>query len=349
MQDNTTTKPGLVALVDPNLVTLPKAEVHVHLEGCFEIDDIVALAEEAGIPLPRPRAHLLEFGDLATFLEYLDWSCSLLQTREQLARAAYRFSQRMARSGVLYADAIFNPTHWTPWYGRLPEMIEAFDAGFREAEQEGLPSVGLCVSLLRQQTSQQGTELVETLLTMGHKRVVALSVDGNEALVGRTGTRFADAFRRAAAGGLRRTVHAGESSGPEGVWDAIQLLHADRIDHGVRAIEDPELVTLLAERAIPLGICPTSNIILGIYADLQRHPIERLRAAGVQVSINTDDPVLLELSLAEEYRRCVDAFDWSADDLRAVAATSITSSFASDDVKNTLLQKLTLWPAGAAA
>ena len=141
--------------------------------------------------------------------------------------------------------------------------------------------MGLCVSLLRTQSASAAAELVDALVALRHSRVVALSIDGNEAAAGRTGPRFAEAFRRAGAAGLGRTVHAGESSGPEGVRDAIELLGADRIDHGVRAIEDPELVALLADRRIPLGVCPTSNLKLGVCPSIDAHPIDRLRRAGV--------------------------------------------------------------------
>ncbi len=108
-------------------------------------------------------------------------------------------------------------------------------------------------------------------------RVVALSIDGNEAAAGRTGPRFAEAFRKAGSAGLKRTVHAGESSGPEGVRDAIELLGADRIDHGVRAIEDESVVALLAARGIPLGVCPTSNLVLKVYPSMEDHSINRLK------------------------------------------------------------------------
>jgi len=171
----------------------------------------------------------------------------------------------------------------------------------------------------------------------------ALSIDGNEAAAGRTGPRFAEAFRRAGAAGLRRTVHAGESSGPEGVRDAIELLGADRIDHGVRAIEDPELVALLADRRIPLGVCPTSNLKLGVYDAIEAHPVDWLRRAGVAVSLNTDDPVLLGASLEGEYALCSQAFGWSDDDLRALARHSIDASFADADVKAGLLEALARW------
>jgi len=322
---------------------LPKAEVHVHLEGCFEVELLAHWAHKFGEPLPRPRESLFRFEGLADFLHFLDWACGLVRTSDELAEAAHAFSRRLAASGAGYGDLIFNPTHWTPWHGRLPEMIDALDAGFRAAEQEGLPPVGLCVSLLRTQTSDQAAELLDTLVALRHPRVVALSIDGNEATAGRTGPRFAEAFRRAAAAGLKRTVHAGESSGPEGVRDAIELLGADRIDHGVRSIEDPSVVALLVDRQIPLGICPTSNLTLGVYPSMKRHPIERLRRAGVAVSVNTDDPALLDTSLEHEFALCRDEFAWSDEDVRAVARTSIDASFANDDVKSRLRDALSRW------
>lgn len=325
------------------LRALPKAEVHAHLEGCFEPTVLEQWAAQANVAMPRPRERLFEFEGLADFLHFLDWACGLASTRERLAELSYSFSKRLADGGAGYADVIFNPTHWPSWHGRLPEMIDAIDAGLRGAEQDGLPPVGLCVSLLRTQSSDAAIELVERLVALRHARVVALSIDGNEAAAGRTGPRFAEAFRRAGQAGLRRTVHAGESSGPEGVRDAVELLGADRIDHGVRAIEDPALVGLLVDRQIPLGICPTSNLTLGVYRSMQEHPVDRLRRAGVRVSVNTDDPVLLGATLVGEYALCSDAFAWSEDDLRAVARHSIDASFANADIKTALVRALEDW------
>ena len=179
-----------------------------------------------------------------------------MRTREQLAAVAYAFSRRMTESGVHYADVIVNPTHWQHWRRDIPGLVDGLDAGFRAAEQDGFAPSGMCVSLLRQQSAAEAVELVDLLGALRHPRVVALSVDGNEATAGRTGTRFAEAFRKAGAHGLRKTVHAGESSGPDGVWDAIRLLEADRIDHGVRAIEDEALVSVLAERPDPARHLP---------------------------------------------------------------------------------------------
>jgi adenosine deaminase len=339
------------ALPVPSLArlrTLPKAEVHAHLEGCFEPGVLEQWAGEAKVTMPRPRERLFEFTGLADFLQFLDWACGLASTADRLAELSYGYCRRLADNGAGYADVIVNPTHWHAWHGRLPAMIDAIDAGFKAAEQDGLPPVGLCISLLRTQSAEAASEVIDTLVALRHPRVVALSIDGNEATAGRTGPRFADAFRRAAEAGLRRTVHAGESSGPEGVRDAIELLGADRIDHGVRAIEDPELVGLLVDRQISLGICPTSNLVLGVYPRIEDHPIDRLRRAGVPVSINTDDPSLLGTSLVREYALCSEAFGWSDEVLQAVARTSIAASFANEDVKASLNESLSRWGVSAA-
>jgi adenosine deaminase len=215
-------------------------------------------------------------------------------------------------------------------------MIDALDAGFRAAKQEGLPSVRLCVSLPRTQSADAAAELVDLLTQLRHPRVAALSIDGNEAATGRTGPRFAEAFRRAGAADLKRTVHAGVSSGQEGVRDAIELVGADSFDHGVRAIEDPKVTALLVERRIALGACPTSSLKLGVVPSMTQHPIERLHQAGMAVSVNTDYPAPLDTSLKRKHALNRETFDWSADDLCSVARTSIDASFANHELKTRL-------------
>jgi adenosine deaminase len=321
---------------------LPKAEVHVHLEGCFEPSDIERLAAESGETLPRPVDRLFDMTglDLTAFLELLDWSCGLVRTPEQLSRAAYAFAERESRAGVSYADLIVNPTHWSAWRHRLDDFVDALDSGFRAAEADGCTPTGLCISLLRQQTASEALELVEWVLERRHPRLVALSIDGNEAAAGRTGPRFADAFKRAADAGLHRTVHAGESSGPEGVRDALDYLHAERIDHGIRAIDDPTLVAELAELQVPLNLCPGSNVQLGLYPDRRSHPLDALRLAGVPVSINTDDPALMRSDLVTEYAATAQAYGWTRAVLHQVARTSIEASFCDADLRRQLLAAL---------
>jgi adenosine deaminase len=320
--------------------SLPKAEVHVHLEGSIGPSAVVELAEVAGEPLPRPAETMLDFAGLADFLSYLDWACALVRTPEQLARLAYRFAQREGESGVRYADLLVSPIHWPAWNTRLPAFVAAIDRGLAEAEHDGLPPVGLCISLSRTMSAPEAEDVVRQLVDLGHQRVVALSVYGNEAVLGRTSPRFAEAFRQAAAGGLHRTVHAGESSGPVGFRDAIDILVEERIDHGVRVIEDAALVREVADRRVPLDVCPWSNVRLGLYGSRKKHPLDDLRRAGVPVSINTDDPVLFGCRLDEEYVTTAETYGWDEETVRSVSRTSIEASFCDEDTRRRLLKEL---------
>ena len=329
--------------------TVPKAEVHVHLDGCIDREELMRLAGKYGVPRRRPAEQLFDFDGLTEFLQFLDWGASLVRTADDAASVAYRFAQRQAASGIRYTDVIINPTHWEAWRGNIAGLVDALDAGWREAEQDGLPSTGLCLSLLRQQSAAEADELLDWMLERDHPRVVALSIDGDEAVAGRVSARFADTFRRAASRGIYRTVHAGESSGPEGVRDAIDLLMADRIDHGFRAIEEPALVAEIADRGIPLGICPGSNVALGFTESRAAHPVEELRQAGVRISLNTDDGTALGSILDQEYAATARAFGWQRDDLLAIARTSIESAFCDDDRRSALLAELDAVAAGEEA
>ena len=341
---------------------LPKAEVHVHLEGTFALIDLLNLARENGVPLPGPAATLFDVathdafevpevttggaeagagaGGLSGFLRFLDWQCGLVQTPEQAARVAYAFAARQSTSGIRYSDVIVNPTHWSTWRGRELALLDALGAGFDAAETDGLCEVGVAYSLLRGQGAAEAEDLVRDLVARRPKRVVALSVDGDEKASGRTGEKFRDAFALATSGGLRRTVHAGESSGPEGVWDALDLLQAERIDHGVRSIEDPALIERLVADGISLGVCPRSNVALGIAPSWSEHPLPRLLEAGVLVTLNTDDPAPLGTTLEADWAVAAEQFGFDLTDLAGFAGRSIDASFANDDTKRMLRAEL---------
>jgi len=276
---------------------------------------------------------------LPELLRYLDVSCALMDRREELAAIAYAASRHATASGTRYLDVIITPLHWTAWKGRIDAMVDALDAGFRQAELDGLAPAGLCLSINRGQSAAEARGLVDWMVEARHRRVVGLSIDGNEQN-GSHNMRFAEAFSVAASHGLRRCAHAGESSGPEGVREAVEILGAERIDHGIRAVEDPELVSVLASRRVPLDMCPTSNRILGLTPDPSRHPVERLRAAGVRVSLNTDDPLIYDCHLLGEYAETARIFGWGKDELISVARTSIDSCFAEEGRRQDLVRAL---------
>lgn len=342
-----TTSHSDATALDSWIRDLPKAEVHVHLEGCVPLHAI-GLDDPRAAPVTfDPGTGAPVFADLAEFLGFLDFSCALVTDGDQLERIAYEITARALASGVRHVDVIFNPAHWPAWRGELAGLVEHLDRGFTAGEADHGVTSALCLSLKRTQHPSESVELVDWLLAERPDRIAALSVDGNEAASGRTGQRFAPLFERARGAGLHTCAHAGESSGPEGVRDAITLLRVERVDHGIRAVEDPGLVEDLATGGIPLDICPTSNVRLGVVQSLADHPIEKLRSAGVRVSINTDDPLLFGTSVAGEYMRCAEAFGWGPETLGGIARTSLDSSFATPDRKRHLLDELDryLWVA----
>jgi adenosine deaminase len=353
--------PAPARIDEGTIRALPKAEVHVHLEGTFSLDAILSLARESDAPLPGAAATLFDItthdayaapavttgggsgagaAGLSGFLRFLDWQCGLVRTAGQAARVAYAFAARQSASGIRYSDVIVNPTHWNAWRGREVELMRALAAGFDEAEQDGLCAVGIAYSLLRGQSTASADDAVAALVAARPPRVVALSIDGDEKVTGRTGEKFRDAFAVARAAGLHRTVHAGESSGPEGVRDALDLLGAERIDHGVRAVEDPALLDRLVSDGVSLGVCPRSNLTLGIYRSWDEHPLPRLLDAGVAVTLNTDDPAPLGSSLEADWAVTAQQFGFDESDLLGFAARSIDASFADEDRKAALQAEL---------
>ncbi|MGH9063542.1 MAG: adenosine deaminase family protein [Acidimicrobiales bacterium] len=237
-----------------------------------------------------------------------------------------------------------NPTHWSG----LPrhELLDAVCAGFDEAAAAGLTDCRVVVSILREQPGEDALELVRALGGYRPARVVGLGVDGDETAAGPTGPRFAPAFAEARAIGLGRTAHAGESSGPAGVASALDDLRVTRIDHGVRSVEDQELVRRLAGDGTALNICLTSNLAL-LYADLADHPIRRLLVAGVAVTINTDDPVPLRTTLTDELALAAAHCGWSLADAVAATARAIDAAFCRPDEAAALRSRLDAY-AGAA-
>jgi adenosine deaminase len=353
------------ARVDEQVIrSMPKAELHVHLEGSFSLLDLLTLARENGVPLPGPAATLFDVathdaftmpevttgggsgvgvGGLSGFLRFLDWQCGLVRTADQAARVAYSFAARQSRSGVRYTDVIVNPTHWNGWRGREFALMEALASGFAAAEQDGLCVVNIAYSLLRSQGATEAETIVSDLVESRLDRVVALSVDGDEKVSGRTGEKFRAAFTLAGRRGLRRTAHAGESSGPDGVWDAIELLGVERVDHGIRSIEDPALVSRLIDDDITLDVCPRSNVSLGLYPDWESHPLPQLVAAGVPITLNTDDPSPLGTTLETDWSVASVEFGFGVPELTGFAARSIEASFADEDLKRALRNDLAAW------
>ena len=322
------------------LARLPKIELHVHLESTMSGALLERFAAKQGQVLPRPAADLYHCSaeDLSYFLAFLDKICSYVGTEEELAEVAERFSRESRRENIIYAEAILNPTHWPQF--TVPQIIAAVTTGFDRGQAAGGADCRFTLSLSRTQSAEEAMELVEEMTRCRTPRLVGLSIDGNEALTGRTGKRFAPAFAAAGAAGFGRTVHAGESSGPEGVRDALDLLGADRLDHGVRGAEDPALLGRLAAEHVPLNVCLTSNLTL-LYRDPAEHPLRRLLDAGAAVTLNRDDPTFLGgLTLTEELRRAAEFASMSRGELVECQMAAVRASFCAPAERDALLKIL---------
>lgn len=314
---------------------LPKVELHTHLESVNPAL-MEELATKAGLSGPP---QLGKTDSLDELLSYLDEVGALFRTKDDLARMAYQLAERAAQSGALRIEVIFNTTHWQAnWGERWDDFYAGLDDGFTQAEKDGHASAHLAVSIMRTQTRDEAVAIAQYLIDARPPRVVALSVDGNETAAGMTGEKLGPAFRLAKENGLHRTIHTGESGGAAHMWDSLEYLEVERIEHGFRSVEDPELVKHLAKIGVTLTICPSLNVELGWVDRIENHPLEHLRQSGVTIMLNTD--VSWGFVLAEEYKLCADTFGWDKSVLRTLAANSIEASFAPDTEKDEMRKAL---------
>jgi adenosine deaminase len=294
-----------------DVTALPKLELHIHLEGTIAPALVQTLAAQQGKTLPRPLESLYATDDLGAFLATLDWVCSLVTSTEQAQAIADNFGRYCVEQHIVYAEVIVNPTHWQGL--RYQALFPALSAAFDAVQQHYAVDVRLLPSILRQQSREEALALVTWMGNARVPRIVGLSIDGNEKSAGRTSERFAPAYAMARELGFGLTSHAGESSGAEGVRDAMDLLKVDRLDHGIRVIEDAALTQRVAECGLTLNVCLSSNCTL-LYGSIDKHPFNALRAAGVKMTLNTDDPAVLNTDLCRELH-------WAAQQLQLDLAT----------------------------
>ena len=239
---------------------------------------------------------LYRFCSFEGFLASYFLSTFLLREPDDLRRLAAAVRRQLAAENIEYAEITLSPAEHLP---RKAVTLESLCELMDESADGTGPRIRWIVDLVRNIGPEAAGRLLDKLLALRPKSWVGITLGGAEHLF--PPAPFADVYRRAKQAGLRLSVHAGEALGPESVWDAIRLLGAERIGHGVRAIEDPALVEYLAERQIPLEVCPTGNIRTGVFASEKEHPLERLYRAGVPITLNTDDPAFFGTSLSEEF------------------------------------------------
>jgi len=322
----------------------PLVELHRHLDGNLRLATVVELAARHGVALPAPDLEGLRCQvviaeprpDLMAFLAAFDVLRSVLVDYDAVARVARENVEDAAAEGIDYLELRFSPRFMAEPHGLDPLRVTQVVCDSLTAAAEELPvGVKPVVIISRTYGPEAGWAELEAAVACRERGVVALDLAGDEA--GWPGELFVDHFRRAADAGLRRIAHAGEADGPASVRQAVLGLGAERIGHGVRAVEDPATIELLAERAIPLEVCPTSNVHTSTVASYREHPLPELLAHGLVVTLNTDDPAISGIDLEHEFRVAEEEMGLTPADLRRMQENALAAAFLDDDERRALI------------
>ncbi|WP_144125549.1 adenosine deaminase [Catellatospora sichuanensis] len=329
---------------------LPKAELHVHHVGSASPRIVAELAarHEGRSPVPADPALLAEyftFTDFAHFVEVYLSVVDLIRDAEDVRTLTYGVAQDLAAQQVRYAELTVTP--YSSVHRGIP--AEAFCEAIEDARREAEKELGLVLRWCFDIPGEAGLPSAEQTLRIALDRrpdgLISFGLGGPE--IGVPRPQFKPYFDQARAAGLHSVPHAGETTGAQTVWDAIRELGAERIGHGIFAAQDPALLAYLAEHAIPLEVCPTSNLRTRAVADLAEHPLAAIVAAGVPVSINSDDPPMFGTTLNNEYEVAARLLDLDAAGVAELARQGVRHSFATDQVKTALLTEIDVYAATA--
>jgi adenine deaminase len=322
----TDARPGDAALVE-FVRSLPKAELHLHIEGTLEPEMLLALGRRNGVDLPCSTAEecraKYRFHDLQHFLDLYYEGVAVLVTEQDFYDLTTAYIRRVAADGARHVEVFFDPQSHVPRGVSFETVVGGITRALREGEAEYGVSWRLIMCFLRDRPAAEALRMLE--LALPHRdAIVGVGLDSAE--VGHPPAEFGEVYRRAREAGFVTVAHAGEEGPPRYISDALDLLGARRIDHGVAAIQDPALMRRLADEAVPLTVCPLSNLELQVTPVLAEHPLKRLLDAGIVVTVNSDDPAYFGGYLLDNYLAVKRALGLSRDDLAQLARNSITAS-----------------------
>ena len=317
-----------------------KAELHVHLEGTAPPALVSRIAARNGVELP---ARLLgsdgrfRYTDFLDFLRTYDLAASVIRTREDYRDITYEYLCSCARGGAIYVELTASPDHARLVGLSDDDHLGGIAQGIDDARLKTGIEGRILISAVRNFGVEQALRVAEYAAARPHPYVVGFSMAGDEA--GFPAGDFAEVFAVAAGAGLGCTIHAGEWAGADSVRAGLEL-PVSRIAHGVRSIEDPELVYELEARGIVLECCPTSNVVLGVYPSYEAHPLPALRDAGVRVTLGSDDPPYFGATIEGEYAVCAARMGFTEDDLREITGTAIEAAFCDEELRAALRGRL---------
>ena len=340
---------------DSFILSLPKAELHLHLEGTVDPPTLAELSRRHPTPLPttnnryrnigdsgrvftEDEAHALyNYKDFTGFLWAFKAVTERLRTPEDYELVTYRMMQKLHAQNVLHAE-VYVSAGVVQWRGQqFAPLFEGAERGRERGERDLGISLYWILDAVRHFGVEEARQVVDEAIRLRDRNVVGIGIGGDERRA--APEQFREVYEHAAKHGLRLTVHAGETVGPESIWGALRELKADRIGHGLRATDDPELVRYLAAKQVPVEVCITSNVLTGCCAAVEQHPLRKLFDAGVLVTLNTDDPDMFRTTLIREYQIAQQVFGFSEAELRELAKNSFRASFLPEKKKQEYLAK----------
>jgi adenosine deaminase len=322
------------------MLGVPKAELHVHLEGTAPPELVGRIAARNRVALPERLLGddgRFRYRDFLDFLRTYDLAASVIRTREDYRDITYEYLCECARGGAIYVELTASPDHAAAVGLSDEDHLGGIAQGIDDARRDTGIDARILITAVREFGAERAARVAAYAAERLHPYVVGFSMAGDEA--GFPAGDFAEAFAIAAGADLGCTIHAGEWQGPASVRAALEL-PITRIAHGVRAVEDPELISELAARGTVLDTCPTSNVVLGVYPSYEEHPLPRLRDAGVKVTLGSDDPPYFGATIAGEYEVCEERMGFSEDDLRDITRTAIEAAFCDEDLRAALRSRV---------
>lgn len=338
---------------DERIRALPKAELHLHLEGSVDPPTLSELSQRHPTPLSTSNNRytniedsgrvftedearaLYQYENFTGFLLAFKTVTERMRTADDYELVTYRMMQKLHAQGVVHAE-VYISVGVVQWRGQeFAPLFEGAERGRTRGERDFGMSLCWIFDAVRHFGIDEARRVVDEAIRFKDSSVAGIGIGGDERRAGPA--QFREVYEHASKHGLRLTVHAGETVGPEGIWAALRELKPDRIGHGLHSIEDPELVRYMADKQIPIEVCITSNVKTGCCLALEEHPVRKLFDAGVPIVLNTDDPDMFHTDLISEYRIVRDVFHFNEPELRELAKNSFRASFLPESRKRELL------------
>lgn len=328
---------------------LPKVELHLHIEGSLEPELMFALAQRNNITIPFASVEdvrkAYNFGNLQDFLDIYYQGMNVLQTEQDFYDLTWAYLTKIHPQKVRHCEIFFDPQGHTERGVAFETVLNGITRALEDGDNKLGITSNLIMCFLRHLSEDAALQTLEQALPYKNK-LVGVGLDSSE--VGHPPSKFARVFAKAKDAGLLLVAHAGEEGPPKYVWEALDILEVNRIDHGNRSLEDPALVKRIAQDKLALTVCPLSNLKLRVVNDLKQHPLRKMLQQGLKATINSDDPSYFGGYMTENYKAITHALELTRDELLTLAANSIDASFISETEKNRLHRELDTYSQRAA-